>query len=389
MQASTNNPATQTAADSLRTWGTDFTAACVTAFNTATQPLFTAPDLSVAPTPLLHSWIDSALAVLRSMFAGLHAAVPNVPPSKALDRLPRTAADFPSHFQTNHSAAPKLQHFLVQQAAQLRYFAAVEDAKASGDVHRLAHLHSHAAPHASTWKRTIPAHKSHTLAAAHYLVSARLNLGLHPYPTLLPADCASCRSKGAIQLDPWHHLCCNMHKRREINLRHDSVVNALYHHASHSGAAACKEPPGLSTEDGRRPDLQIILPGACILTDVVVSHPLAPSHLLAASRSALIVARQAVNRKQRHYQEVANSQHAEFIPFSCESTGGISQEAERVINRLSLACQDHLTLPSNLPFVNAVHSSVAIAIQRGNALAILAGYSRAVMRVGRGWSVTA
>ena len=115
---------------------------------------------------------------------------------------------------------------------------------------------------------------------------------LHPYPTLLPADCASCGSKGAIQLDPWHHLCCNMHKRREINLRHDSVVNALYHHASHSGAAACKqEPPGLSTEDGRRPDLQIILPGACILTDVVVSHPLAPSHLLAASRSALIVAR--------------------------------------------------------------------------------------------------
>ena len=86
---------------------------------------------------------------------------------------------------------------------------------------------------------------------------------------------------------------------------------------------------------------------------------------------------------------MANSQHAEFIPFSCESTGGISQEAERVINRLSFACQDHLTLPSNLPFVNAVHSSVAIAIQRGNALAILAGYSRAVMRVGRGWSVTA
>ena len=99
----------------------------------------------------------------------------------------------------------------------------------------------------------------------------------------------------------------------------------------------------------------------------MVSHPLAPSHLSAASRTALAVARQAVNRKQRHYKEVADSQQAEFIPFSCESTGGVSVEAEKLINRLSLACKDHLTLPSNLPFINAVHSSIAIAIQRGSA----------------------
>ena len=50
----------------------------------------------------------------------------------------------------------------------------------------------------------------------------------------------------------------------------------------------------------------------------------------------------------------------------------------------TLACKDHLTLPSHHTFANTIHASVAIAIQRGNALAIQAGYSRAVMRASRG-----
>jgi hypothetical protein len=187
--------------------------------------------------------------------------------------------------------------------------------------------------------------------------------------------------ENAIKRDPWHHLSCNSHKRQEINLRHDSIVNALYHHSDHSGAAACKEPQGLSTEDGRRPDLQIILPGASILTDVVCSHPLAPSYLSLASSSRLAVAQRAARQKQVHYLEVASTQLAHFIPFAVETTGGISKDAEQLIDQLSLACKDHLTLPSHHPFANSVHSSIAIAIQRGNALAIQAGYSRAVMRV--------
>jgi hypothetical protein len=43
----------------------------------------------------------------------------------------------------------------------------------------------------------------------------------------------------------------------EINIRHDAVVNALYTHATQSGAAAVKVHVRLSMEDGRRQDLQI------------------------------------------------------------------------------------------------------------------------------------
>src|SRR5277367_2579349 len=139
-------------------------------------------------------------------------------------------------------------------------------------------------------------------------------------------------------------------------------VNALYHHSNHSGAAACKEPQGLSTEDGRRPDLQIVLPGACILTDVVVSHPLCPSHVPVGSTTVLAVAQQAARRKQVKYQEVAATQLAHFIPFAVEATGGIGQDAQQLIDQLSLASKDHLTLPSHHPFANAIHSSVAIFV---------------------------
>ena len=148
------------------------------------------------------------------------------------------------------------------------------------------------------------------------------------------------------------------HKRQEITLRHDSVVNALYHHSDHSGAAACKEPQGLSTEDGRRPDLQIILPGACILTDVVVSHPLCPSYVSLASSRPLAIARRAANYKQLKYKDVAATQLAHFIPFAVETTGGLSQDAKKLIDQLSLACKDHLTLPSHHTFANTIHASV-------------------------------
>jgi hypothetical protein len=63
--------------------------------------------------------------------------------------------------------------------------------------------------------------------------------------------------------------------------------------------------------------------------------------------------------------------------------GGMTEDAEELVDQLSLTCKDHLTLPSSRPFANSIRSSIAVAIQRGNALAIQCGFSRAVMRAGR------
>ena len=152
--------------------------------------------------------------------------------------------------------------------------------------------------------------------------------------------------------------------------------------STQSGAAAVKEPVGLSTEDGRRPDLQIVIPGEHILTDVVVSHPLCRSHLDTARAKPLATAEQAEQRAHRAYSSMAEAQNARFLPFSVESTGGMGKDAEELIEQISLACRDHLVLPSHHHIAHHIRASVAIAVQRGNALAVYGGYSRAVMRAG-------
>ena len=58
----------------------------------------------------------------------------------------------------------------------------------------------------------------------------------------------------------------------------------------------------------------------------------------------------------------------------------MSADAEEFVNQLSLTCKDHLTLPSSRPFAHSIRSSIAIAIQRGNAITVQAGFSRAIMR---------
>ena len=345
------------------------------------------PPLS--PSSLLYSWIQSTLTTLDKTIDDLQADAGHPSTSTTRPHLPRSPSDLFTEYRAHPQRVIKLQHSLVQQAAELRFIAANQDALGAGDIRRVAHYKAYSAPHAHRWKSVIPSRRAHTLSASHYVVSARLNLRLRPYAIPLPPQCASCNLHNAVALDPWHHLCCNSHKRQEINMRHDAVVHALYQHADHSGAAACKEPHGLSTEDGRRPDLQIALPGAHILTDVVVSHPLAPSHFSVAAVDHLAIAAGAAEGKVIKYADVASTQAAQFIPFSVESTGGIGPDASRLIDLLSLAARDYLTLPSPHPFANSILSSVAIAIQRGNALAVQAGHSRAVLRAHKGWLRTA
>ena len=124
--------------------------------------------------------------------------------------------------------------------------------------------------------------------------------------------------------------------------------------------------------------MQIVIPGESLLTDVVVSHGLCPTHLAAASKEHLATARSAELRKHRNYADVADAQCARFLPFSAETTGGLGKDAEELIDQISLACRDHLALPSH-----GARASVAIAVQKGNALAIFGRYSRTVMHAGQ------
>ena len=83
-----------------------------------------------------------------------------------------------------------------------------------------------------------------------------------------------------------------------------------------------REPGGLVMGDKRRPDLLLTFPGQQILTDVVVSHPLCPTHCLRACTKHAAVAEFANANKQEKYATTAATQHARLLIFLCISRVG-------------------------------------------------------------------
>ena len=218
-------------------------------------------------------------------------------------------------------------------------------------------------------------------ADAHYRIAARLNLLLPAFPGHVPASCSSCNTVNALQRDPWHYLSCIHYRRKEVTLRHNTVMKALYSHAILAGGAASLEPHGLSPTGRLRPDMQILFPGQHILTDVVISHPLCPSHIVRATTGSCRVAEHEALKKSDKYAEVTHHQEgARFVPFAIETTGGMGRDARVLVEQISLACRDHLTLQTHTSIARGLRAAIAIAVQRGNGLAMQAGRSRALGR---------
>jgi hypothetical protein len=228
------------------------------------------------------------------------------------------------------------------------------------------------APRAWTWKAVLPTQKSLTLSNSAYRLAARLNLGLKPEASgALCAVAKPCPKCNTVTEDAWHHLSC---AGAGTKLRHDTVLSALYHAALAVGAQAEREPKGLSWGDGKTPDLQVYFPGTHLLSDVVVSHPLAPGYAGAHySRTSLAHTRAGVARnKQRvkhdKYDEIAERHGAKLLPFAVETCGGMAPDAVALVRALAEEGDEQLSLWSKDSIAEHVHAAVAIAVQAANAL---------------------
>ena len=71
-----------------------------------------------------------------------------------------------------------------------------------------------------------------------------------------------------------------------------------------------------------------------------------------------------------------------LLPFSVETCGGMAEDAVELLDRIATAGAEHLTFWSHNRIVQHLLAVVAVAIQKGNAMTVQAGYSRAVMRGG-------
>ena len=101
--------------------------------------------------------------------------------------------------------------------------------------------------------------------------------------------------------------------------------------------AAGSEPADLYSTDGRCPDLQLVLPGRNIISDVCVTHPLSPS--MVKSKRAWTTtgaARTAQTTKRRKYDETAAQHRAELLPFCVETYGGMAPDAIKLLSAMGV-----------------------------------------------------
>ena len=130
----------------------------------------------------------------------------------------------------------------------------------------------------------------------------------------------------------------------------------------------------LDPHSNQRPDLQLVFPGRMVLTDVVVCTALTPGSI---AKDAPMASKWQ-GRKQKKYAGVAARLGAQLLNVSVEAQGGMASETFLLAQavgeegeRWSAGSWTRGAIERQLL------SQIAVAVQRGNALAMLSGYTRA------------
>ena len=190
---------------------------------------------------------------------------------------------------------------------------------------------------------------------------------------MLPPDCPLCKRRVSLDADQWHWLSCKF-TNVELSRRHDAVVDAISRVARQVGAQVRTEVKGLDPHSGKWPDLMLVFPGRMLLTDVAVSHTLTPS----AVTECVSVAKQRQKVKAAKYAGVAARLGAELLNVSVDTSGGMASEALQLIQAVSEEGERWSAGTWTSAAITChLMGAIATAVQRGNAMALLSGYTRA------------
>jgi hypothetical protein len=283
-----------------------------------------------------------------------------------------------------------LQHALSQQATNSFHKASLQrakDAKKTDDGRARAHLTAVSAPRAWTWKTVLPTSRELELTDTQYCLAARLNLGLSPVDGVdlgeLPVKCPVCAdvknvSHRSIRDDPWHFLTCTKLSKGEISTRHDQVAEQVSRCAQLLGIRVRREVTGLDEDASLRPDLLLALPGRTVLSDVVVCHPLAPGTRNKSGAKPLATARHREQGKRNKYSDLSARHRFVQLPIAIETTGGMGSRTETLVDAMADASAEQLVTWSRESVIRELVGSMAVAVQRGNAMTFLEGYDCAL-----------
>ena len=193
-------------------------------------------------------------------------------------------------------------------------------------------------------------------------IAVGLRLGL---PLCEPHRCRHCGSE--VDSMGTHGLNCRYSRGRHP--RH-AEINGIIQRSLGSAKIPCHlEPTGLYRSDGKRPDGASIVPwmgGKVLVWDVTCPDTLAPSYSAVAAREAGAVASEAERRKRAKYAHLNPSHH--FVPIAVETLGAFGPEALTFIRDLGRRIMDATQEPLSH---HHLRQRIAVAVQRGNAAAIL------------------
>lgn len=161
----------------------------------------------------------------------------------------------------------------------------------------------------------------------------------------------------------------------ELSRRHAAVADATARVAWQVGAQVRREVEALEPHSKQRPDIQIVFPGRMLLADVVVSHSLTPGNIANRHPATLTWER----RKIKKYAGVSARLGAELLNLSLDTCGVMASDAIKLVQAIGEEGERWSvgTWKSGL-IERMLLNSIAVAVQRGNALAMLQGYTRAM-----------
>ena len=165
----------------------------------------------------------------------------------------------------------------------------------------------------------------------------------------------------------YHGLKCK--KSRGRRSRHESVNDIIARALRTAEIPNFREPPGCSRADGKKPDGLTLVPwrqGKSLVWDFTCVDTVCPTYVAQTAKVPGAAARLAETKKEKKYDFLKDRYI--FVPVAIETLGGYGPEAwkfgEVLGERLRMATNE----PRSSMFLK---QRISIAIQRGNAAAIL------------------
>jgi Reverse transcriptase (RNA-dependent DNA polymerase) len=197
-------------------------------------------------------------------------------------------------------------------------------------------------------------------AAVRIAVGLRLGAPLmHPH---------TCVCGTAVMSDGRHGLACRKSAGRHS--RHSQINDLLLRAFSNAGVLATREPHGLCTQAGKRPDGVTSIPwqrGRCLAWDATCPDTFAQSHLQSTSTTAGAAATTAEAAKRVKYADIMAT--IDFTPVAIETSGAWGSEGLALVNELGRRAAALNLEPRSTAFLR---QRLSLAIQRGNAYCVLA-----------------